>query len=239
MNRFNTYEGSRTTQSHMGGEPVRTEAAPEETPRAEVVYKKMSHRNTIPDGRMLVFMTGFCLGMVFFYLSGGIKGNGDFIRGLFSIESFSQIKNFLVYKGGLLEYIFGIRLGQFVFILLCATSTLGAVLAYGILGWCGFELALLVFAAVYQYGVSGILFSALLFFPHGIFYALMLLLVFQKEWKADREKQYEKSLRTHGSLSKRLTGLRNFLVVLVIFLLGVLSETYINPEILKRFALFF
>ncbi|MCM1184043.1 MAG: hypothetical protein NC337_11785 [Roseburia sp.] len=239
MNRLDAYEGSRSAQSPAGAEPVRTEAVREEAPRAEVVYKRMHYGNTIPDGRMLVFLTGFCLGMVFFYLSGGIKGNGDFISGLFSIDSFSQIKNFLAYKGGLLEYIFGVRLGQFVFVLLCATSTLGAVLAYGVLGWCGFEFALLVFTAVYQYGVSGLLLSVLLFFPHGIFYALMLLLVFNKAWRADRGRNRGNPVRTRGGLAVRLTGLRNFLIALMIFLLGVLSETYVNPEILKRFALFF
>lgn len=238
MNRFGTYEGNKPVQNPAEREPVRTEAVREEAPRAEVVYKRMRYRNTVPDGRMLVFMTGFCLGMVFFYLSGGIKGNGDFIRGLFSIDSFSEIKNFLVNKGGLLEYIFGVRFGQLIFVLLCATSTVGGVLAYGLLGWCGFELALLVFAAVYQYGVLGLLLSVLLFLPHGIFYAFALLLVFRKAWKANKGAVSGNGKKRRG-LPARLVEARNFLIILGIFFLGILSETYINPEILKRLALLF
>lgn len=243
MNRFGTYEGNKSVQPPAGEEAVRTKQPPKElsqkeAPRAEVVYKRMHYRNTVPDGRMLVFMTGFCLGMVFFYLSGGIKGNGDFIRGIFSIDSFSEVKNFLVNKGGLLEYILGIRFGQFIFVLLCATSTIGGVLAYGILGWCGFELALLVFAAVYQYGVLGLLFSVLLFLPHGIFYAFVLLIVFNKAWKTNKEAASGRASGKRG-LSRHLAEVRNFLIIMGIFFMGVLSETYINPEILKRLALLF
>ena len=238
MNRFDTYEWNKSVERHDEETP-QPDVHQEKTPSVEVVYKRMGYRNAIPDGRMLVFMTGFCLGMVFFYLSGGIQGNGDFIRGIFSIDSFSQIKDFLVYKRGLLEYIFGIRLGQLVFIMLCATSTLGGVLAYGILGWCGFELALLVFAAVYQYGVLGLLFSVLLFLPHGIFYAFVLLLVFSKSWKANKANSYQQLGRKRSNLPERLAVVRNIFIILVIFLLGILSEVYINPEILKKLALLF
>ena len=34
-------------------------------------YRKLHYKNTIPDNRVLVFLTGFCVGMVFFYLTGG------------------------------------------------------------------------------------------------------------------------------------------------------------------------
>lgn len=234
MNKFNACGLTENTKN------VSCKEKPcENEPSIETVYKRISYGNAMPDGRMLVFMTGFCLGMVFFYLNRRMQGDSDFNSGIFSPDNFSQIKNFLVYKGGLLEYVLGIRLSQFIFIVLCATSTVGSILAYGILGWCGFELALLVFASVYQYGIMGLLFSAFMFFPHGIFYAVVFLLVFNKSWKIDKNSSHNNGTIKPDSWHKRLVEVRNILIILVIFFFGILTETYINPEILKKIALFF
>ena len=33
---------------------------------AYIDYRKLNYKNTMPDNRVLVFLTGFCIGMVFF-----------------------------------------------------------------------------------------------------------------------------------------------------------------------------
>lgn len=40
---------------------------------AYIDYRKLNYKNTMPDNRVLVFLTGFCIGMVFFLFIGRTK----------------------------------------------------------------------------------------------------------------------------------------------------------------------
>lgn len=67
MNKFNTEERMEdiTTYNVTDGND------------AYMDYRKFHYKNTVPDSRVLVFLTGFCVGMVFFYLfSGKDMGSG-------------------------------------------------------------------------------------------------------------------------------------------------------------------
>lgn len=229
MNKFN----ENTSNSSVNNEPT------VEKVYNEAVYKRMSYGNTMPDSRMLVFMIGFCLGMVFFYLVRSTGRNDNPFDEILSTERLTQLDSFLAYKSGLFEYVAGVRIGQLIVLLLCATSAIGGILAYGILGWCGFELGLMSFAAVYQYGITGLLFAVAMFLPHGIFYLISLLMLFNRRWKVDKKYYHNSDKITKGSWHKKVTELRRILGALLIFFVGVLSEIYINSELLRKIALIF
>lgn len=195
------------------------------------VIEKIYAKNTMPDARMLVFMTGFCLGMVFFYLCKSTGKNENPFDAVLSTERLEQLDSFLAYKVNLFEYIAGVRIGQLVLLMLCAASSIAAVLAYGIFGLCGFELGLMSFAAVYQYGILGLVFVMAMLLPHGIFYIGAILALFGSNSKPER--QTDKS-KWH----KRFDGFKKIAAVFLIFFAGILSEVYINSEILRKIAIF-
>ena len=90
MNKFNTEERMEdiTTYNVTDGND------------AYMDYRKFHYKNTVPDSRVLVFLTGFCVGMVFFYLfSGKDMGSG----GLLDREHLSQLQSFEVNQSGLFE----------------------------------------------------------------------------------------------------------------------------------------
>lgn len=190
-------------------------------------FCQTKQENTMPNGRILVFMTGFCLGMVFFYLSDKIFAKES---GLLDYARICQLQEFTSHKEGLLQYVMSVRLRQFIFLLLCTTSVFGGILLYTILGWYGFELGILLFTAVYQYGVKGLLFCLLMFFPHGIFYLLIFLICIHKYGESNT-KYYHKNVR--------INQIKTVLLVLLLLSLGILCETYINPGIVHKLSLFF
>ncbi len=201
----------------------------------EDMYKRISYSNTVPDSRMFVFLAGFCLGMVFFYLCRSVIKNENPFDAVVSAQKLSQLESIFDYKAGLLEYVAGIRAGQLIILLLCATSFAGGVIAYGILGWCGFELGMMVFAAMYQYGIIGLLFSMLLLTPHEIFYFLAVLILFQKWFIKDGKNGCDGNcVSEKKGWRKRAIEVRKVIIVLILFMAGILSEVYINSEIVKR-----
>ena len=146
-----------------------------------VTYHKIYYKNAVPDGRVLVFLTGFCLGMVFFYLSGIKLIGGQYLPSALSTDGIAKLCDFDFNAAGLFEYVTYKRLGQLAFLLICATSFLKSAFSYTILGWGGFELGVMMFTLVYQYGFKGLLFSIMLLIPHGIFFFIVFLLLFQKQ----------------------------------------------------------
>ena len=91
---------------------------------AYIDYKKFHYKSTIPDNRVLVFLTGFCVGMVFFYLT---KGQNVRTGSLLDSEHLALMQNFEVNRPGFLEYVMGLRLKQLLFGVICALSSVGGL----------------------------------------------------------------------------------------------------------------
>jgi hypothetical protein len=140
---------------------------------AYIDYRKLNYKNTMPDNRVLVFLTGFCIGMVFFYLSGGQNASA---RGLLDQEHLVLMQNF---EAGLFEYVLHLRAKQLLLGVICSLSSIGGIVAFSAMGWCGFEIGLMVFSLVYQYGIKGIFLTFSMFLPHGIFYCIVFLILFR------------------------------------------------------------
>lgn len=234
MNRFDTEENQRKEKNKVctdctGGDSavIQNNVDPYKQ------YRRVHYKNTIPDSRILVFLTGFCIGMVFFYLSGGSSA------GAFDGEQLVWLKNMELNYTGLLGYVFRLRFGQLAFCVICAFSTIGGVLAYLIMGWYGFELGVVIFSLVYQYGLKGIFLTLSMFVPQGILYAAIFLIIFHKYWEGNGKYYHkEEAIKKKGILAY-LNMARKPAVVLALFCIAILCEVYVNPVIVKKIALFF
>lgn len=226
MNKFNTEERMEdiTTYNVTAGND------------AYMDYRKFHYKNTVPDSRVLVFLTGFCVGMVFFYL---FSGKNMSVGGLLDREHLLQLQSFEVNQSGLFEYVVGLRLKQLAFCVICSLSSISGLLAYSIMGWYGFESGLIIFSLVYQYGIKGIFLTFSMFLPHGAFYVIAFLIIFSRHWGSDTKCCHkEETIKEHGR-HKKIENFKKIIIVLAVFVIGVLSEVYVNPEIVRKMALFF
>lgn len=243
MNRFDTGVQSRdTTMDKVAPDHPDQNASPKMSQGAHsdqdayIDYRKFHYKNTIPDNRVLVFLTGFCVGMVFFYLTGGKNANAG---NVLDSEHLSLMQNFEVNRLGLFEYVMGLRLKQLLFGVICALSSIGGLMAYSIMGWCGFELGLIIFTLVYQYGIKGILLTFSMFLPQGICYGILFLVIFRKYWKSDKKCCHNEVTIKSETQHQRMERVKTFVLILLLFGAGVLCEVYFNPEIMRKVALLF
>lgn len=235
MNRFDAGgQSGKTAAGSAGSEPSGQNAAQDQD--AYIDYRKFHYKNTIPDNRVLVFLTGFCAGMVFFYLTGGKNaGEGSLLDG----EHLALLQDFEVNRLGLFEYVAGVRLRQFLFCVICALSSVGGLMAYSIMGLCGFEVGLLIFTLVYQYSMKGILLTFSMILPQGIFYAILFLIIFRKYWTSDKKSCHNEVTVKSEWHRQRLDRIKTVVLGTLMFCIGILSEVYINPEIMRKTALLF
>lgn len=226
MNKFNTEESMEDVSVNSVSDNKDT----------YIDYRKFHYKNTVPDSRVLVFLTGFCIGMVFFYL---FKGQNTAMSGLLDREHLLWLQNFEVNQSGLLEYVAGLRIKQLAFCFICSLSSIGGLLAYSIMGWYGFEVGLIVFSLVYQYGVKGIFLAFSMFLPQGVLYAAAFLIIFSDYWMNDTKCCHKEITIKNQRLHKKAENMKRLILILAVFSIGILCETYINPEIVRKMALFF
>lgn len=242
MNRFDTgvQSGNAAIDSAGSNQPVQ-DVPPKmsqgvQGQDAYIDYRKLHYKNTIPDNRVLVFLTGFCVGMVFFYLTGGQNASAG---SLLDREHLMLMQDFEVNRPGLFEYVMGLRFRQLLFGVICALSSIGGLMAYSIMGWFGFEFGLIIFTLVYQYGIKGILLTVCMFFPQGIFYGILFLVLFRKCWTGDKKCCHNEATIKKEQQREKLDKIKTLVLTLLMFIIGILCEVYMNPEILRKIVLLF
>lgn len=106
------------------------------------------------------------------------------------------------------------------------SSFLGGFLIYLVLLWLGFSTGIYLMAGILKKGLAGLGFCIAAFFPQGLFYLPAFGLVLIQAYVTARRQEAGKE-----------RAVRYFAVLLVSFLLlflGVLTESYVNPGILKK-----
>jgi hypothetical protein len=182
-------------------------------------YKKIKYRRTMPDKKIIIFTIGWVLGIICFYILGG----DDIIIS----ESFWEDGYSINENTGFIQYIFSLRFKQLIFLLICSFSYIGNLMAYGLLGSLGFEFGIILFTFAYNYKLKGILLSVAMNLPHGIFYLLVLLIIFERCYNGDKPSIYK----------EKWILLWKIVITVILFLLGFLCETCINYEILQKLLL--
>lgn len=106
------------------------------------------------------------------------------------------------------------------------SSFLGGFLIYLALLWVGFSTGIYLIAGIMKNGLAGLGFCIAAFFPQALFYLPAFGLVLIQAYVTARRQEVG-----------RERAVRYFAVLLVSFLLlflGVLTESYVNPSILKK-----
>jgi hypothetical protein len=181
-----------------------------------IEYNRIRHRAAKPNKKIVVFAIGIVVGIMYFFIFGGvdIKLTEDFWKsGISANES-----------TGMIQYIFSLRIKQLLFLLICSYSYVGNFMAYGLLCGLGFEFSLILFTFLYNFKFKGMLISMLMIFPQGIFYLLLLFLIFEKYYNGEK----------HSVYKEKVLLLWKIIMGVILFLLGFLCETCINFEILQK-----
>lgn len=181
-------------------------------------------KNTIPNGIVCIFMTGFCVGMVFFYLSDKAFAKGT---GLFNETDILLLAGMDADRDGLLGYVVVQRLRQFAVLLLCAACRFRKLLLWGLVGLAGVMLSIFIFTAVYRVGIVGLFLSLLLLFPHGIFYLLLLGRMLALCHVSDT---------TYYHKVSHIKQVQEGLLIFLLLAFGILCETYVSPFFVQKIA---
>lgn len=78
-----------------------------------------------------------------------------------------------------------------------------------------------------------------MFLPQGAFYVIAFLIIFSRHWISDTKSCHKEETIKGSRRHKKMENLKRIILVLVVFGIGILSEIYVNPEIVRKMALFF
>lgn len=167
-------------------------------------------------GLIILYMFGFFIGNIYanLFLKDYITSIGIFSEYFFDhylITDFNE-KQYLF-------YLFRVRLVPTI--VLCAASITKArkIIIFSFLIWTGFLGGIVVAAAIMKMGILGSIYSILVVFPHMIAYFAAYILL---AWNAGR---YYKIKQKY----------LQFMIVFFLICIGILTECYINPLLIKMF----
>ncbi len=196
------------------------------------------NRDSMLDGKNLLFMTGFCAGMLFFYLAGDNFGRE---AGKMFLDTLLQIQRLEVAEQGLFWYILECRTRQVLLLGVLATGKLSKPAFYLMVTLAGFATGVLMLLAAYQLGFLGILISVGMFFPQMILYFKAFKLLFEEYYYGvgGNTNNYHKNdvITLDGWHKIRLVAWK-ILRCIIYVLMGVFLETYINTWLMQKLLLF-
>lgn len=204
----------------------------------QISYNRFNYKSTIPNVRIIIFMMGFCIGMVLFYLSSGNLIDENIFQILLNGRKVTQLNKYNINKELLLIYVSEIRIKQLIFIILCSISSASILFSYLLIGVFGITFGILTFVSIYQNGLLGLLFMIVLIFPHFIFYCYIFFRVFKIYGCVDESTYHNKFVNKNYKLLLFANKIKETVAIMVLFVFGILSETYINSELIKKIVVF-
>lgn len=173
------------------------------------------------EEKMLIFfLVGVLIGIVIFQF----PRKEILMRcGFFSENIIEQLRYMEVNRKGLFFYCLGRRLLGGGILFLFGLTNLSYVMLIGYVTKVGFETGTWLTIACIRYGIGGPLLYFCAILPQGICYFFSFLL-------------YVRWLRGLRGYSTRPFGkMLQFLVIFLLFLMGILLESYVNPLFLRFF----
>lgn len=174
----------------------------------------------------IVFFASFTAGIVAANLFGQAKLEQT---GILSTYFIQQFKYLTISKSDYLIYICGIRIPVVIFLLTFGMTMVYKLIHGGVMAWVGFSLGFVCVGAISNMGIRAIPVLLASVLPHYIFYGLGYAAMVRMQW--NHHVAHQKKTMVEWVVL--------YAIVLVLFLLGILSETYISLEltqkILKKF----
>ncbi len=179
---------------------------------------RLPEKNFWRNRWVLSFMGGLFFGLVYAIAFGrDYLENVGFASDVFQIRYLEEE----IDKNILFPYLLKGRGFSYFIVWIIGSSFLGAFMLYAVLGWVGFSVGVYVVAAAVKYGLGGIFFFLATLFPQGLFYIPAFGLVLWYSYK------------NYGRKDVFLYFVV-FVIGLLLLFMGILTESYVNPQIIKN-----
>ena len=198
------------------------------------------NRYHMPNGRLplgSLFLIGTVIGIIIMNFGKSMLLED---AGLLDEYTLYHMKYMTVDSSALFYYILGLRLKNFLILVVLSTTYLGLVVCAGTALWYGLSAGAFLAALMIRYGIKGLLFAVLGIFPQYFLYipAMTMLIMwcetlnrgiyFKNEFSRDAES---------GILTpKRIMKLLGILAVVFV---GCMLESFVNPGIMSWLLTFF
>ncbi len=186
---------------------------------------------------MYVFLFGFFVGVFLVNMWKDVFINST---GFFDEEMLYEMKYTRINFEKFLVYVLKQRLMLFLGLAIGATTYFGIAMVYGAFAWFGFAGGIFMASVAVRYGFKGILLVVGVFLPHFLIYipAFRILLNWcyniccTMYFPAKLQERWEVQYRSKKRYILSQIGYLFFLLLVVI--IGILVESYVNPILLAK-----
>ncbi len=187
----------------------------------------------------LLFLIGFLGGTIATQVWGSRVG---FLSDIYSEANLKRLKYLQIDGGELLFFVLKERLFSFLMIFCLSTTSFGILFLWLFVFGVGIAFGIVVASAVYKFGIAGSVLAAAGMMPHMLFYVpaflatlnfgyqICIKLHFPKWEYASKQPTYS------GEFKGKVIKFMTFILVVII---GILTESYVNPFIIKVFLKLF
>lgn len=180
------------------------------------------------------FLAGAVLGFWVLNFKGKELSGGN---GIMSEYFIRQYKYFSIDGQELFYYILEHRMKWMVLLWGLGWTSAGKASVCLWCGWLGVLGGILGGMSVARFGILGLLFCIAAMIPQILFYAPAWLGIMNKIWKRAGNSGGQKRIRSVKNLD--WTYIAALAVGIFVFLLGILTESYVNPWLMKQILKFF
>ena len=100
------------------------------------------------------------------------------------------------------------------------------------LAWNGFSFGVVMVSVIVNFGIRGIPVLCALLFPHYLFYIPLYLILFGLSCYLGKREMKRQS--ASGGLPEKVLFLGGIVMTLGLFFIGIMTESYVNPRIMKK-----
>ncbi len=185
---------------------------------------------------IILFPAGFICGVILgaiFIKAEQLNAVTDFIV--------KCLKEITVYYSLLFLYVAYERIKNIFLLFVCSCLPFGPYLYACILAFLGIQIGVMIYGFASCAGFSGIAFVLVSFFPHGILYLLVLYYgydIFLAVWMRKQNADSHSQLLKAEPVVVGGVRIQKFFIPIVVAIIGVLTECYVNPFFVKMFANF-
>lgn len=181
-----------------------------------------------------VFLLGFFAGILI------MNGGRETLlsrTGIFDEYSLYRMKYMTIDKGSFFLYVLQERMGTVLFMVMSATTVLGVAVVYGYAAWLGMSIGMLLSAIAIRYGLKGMFLFGGACLPQQLLYIPACLMLLQ--WCYDvccrlyfPARIFEGEYGTKKQIIFR--QLWRLIRIIGVVIMGILLESYVNPDIITN-----
>lgn len=154
--------------------------------------------------------------------------------GVFGDYFFMQVENVIIDSSAVFLRVFEKRMLFVMVLVVAAVVSQGVIVVYGIAGWLGMSMGMLLSSAAMQKGIEGILMCLFGVLPHFLLYIPAGLLLMVKSCEISG-KLYGKEQRHSYNIKRELSQyIWKIIVISLLFFAGILLESFLNPIFLQK-----